>query len=100
MDKMNKSCSCGRDNEHHNINCNLLSLAKRPCCKHKLVELSNSNTLLVDKSENFSPLIYFITFSLDNTSNVDNYFLNSNQFTFPDKIPKDGIPVSISLLLI
>jgi len=93
--------TCARNNHDLNkINGFVLSKTKKTCCEERVSELSNSNTLLINHSSNYNASFNHVSYIVDNFPTIDNNTLVHNHFTYPDKIPKNGIPIIISSLII
>ncbi len=99
MGEMKENCGCKNETKHESTGL-ALSKVKKNCCEERVIELSNSNTLSIDKSFLNDWLVNLSSLTLNGNSLPDNSTFLINHFTFPDKIPKDGIPISISSLLI
>ena len=99
MGSMKESCAC--KNTTQNIPSGLnISKEKKSCCEEKIIELSNSNILSIDKSKTLDCLRNIGCLQADNfTIPVSPLFVN-NLFKPPDRIPKNGIPVTNSSILI
>lgn len=98
MNGMNESCSC--KNTAKDIPSGLnISKVKKSCCEEKIVELSNSNILSVDKSYSLDCLHGICYLLKDEVSLPENQSYSIIHVS-PDKVPKDGIPVNNSSLLI
>ncbi|MFI5144461.1 MAG: hypothetical protein ACHQJ4_02590 [Ignavibacteria bacterium] len=99
MGTMKESCAC--KNTTNDVPAGLnISKEKKSCCEEKIVELSNSNILSIDKSKTLDYLQNPGCLTADNFSIPESPLFVNNLFKPPDKIPKNGIPVTNSSLLI
>ncbi len=99
MGDMKENCGCKNVTKHESTGL-ALSKVKKSCCEERIIELSNSNTLSIDKPSVNHCLVNLSCLVVNSSIIPDNSTFLINYFTFPDKIPKDGIPVTISSLLI
>ena len=97
MGNMKEMCFCSKDGNKLNSG---LIFSKKPCCEDRIVDLSNSNTLSIDKSFALDFILTNGSLLLNNLFLPENYSITSNLLTFHDKIPKDGIPITNSSILI
>lgn len=99
MGNMKESCGCKPETKQESKGF-VISKFKKNCCEEKISELSNSNILSFEKSVASDFIVNFGSLSSCNFSILHNENLVLYQTTFPDKIPKEGIPVTFSSLLI
>lgn len=98
MGSMRETCACKNTTKDIPTGLNI-SKEKKSCCEEKFVELSNSNILSVDKSYSLDCLHGICYLLKDEVSLPENQSY-SIIHVLPDKVPKDGIPVNNSSLLI
>jgi hypothetical protein len=96
---MKESCGCKPETKQETRGF-VISGVKKHCCEEKIAELSNSNTLSIDKSSANDFIVNAGSLSSCNLSTLYDEDAVLYETTFPDKIPKDGIPVTFSSLLI
>lgn len=93
--------SCASKNVNSDVPAGLnISKEKKSCCEQRIIELSNSNILSIDKSNSFDCIQNHCYLTVDNVSIPENPSYSNHYFVSPDKVPKDGIPVNNSSLLI
>ncbi len=96
MSKVQTVCEC----EHDSRSTGVQEISTEPlCCKVKLTELNNSNTLKLDKLSvikviTFQPIHYFVS-SILNSGFSFNYILHKTHFK-----PPSDIPILLSHILI
>jgi hypothetical protein len=98
MGNMKESCACKNINNDVPSGLNIAK-EKKSCCEQRIIELSNSNILSIDNSNSFD-CIHGICYLLKDEVSLPENQSYSNILVSPDKVPKDGIPVNNSSLLI
>jgi len=99
MGGMKESCACKDMAKDIPSGLNIFK-EKKSCCEQKIAELSNSNVLSIDKSKTIDCLQNPGCLQADNFTIPESPLFVNNLFRPPDKIPKNGIPVANSSLLI
>ena len=93
--------TCARNN-HDLIKINgfAISKTKKTCCEERVSELSNSNILSANGTTQYSCIVNCVHHFVNTISIPDNISQPGAYLIYPDKIPKDGIPITISSLII
>ena len=99
MGEMKQSCCC-KNESPDNSKEQGISKVKITCCDEKVFDLSNTNVLSINKAQDCKCFLISMHFTLNGDAIITRSINNNLHYSIPDKIPKDGIPIVISSLLI